>query len=140
MNDVNQLFAEAFEDPDTYLGARPNQHYYIQVLSKPDVIVLAAVHDGQVVGALVGYVLQKLEQARSEIYIYDLAVAEGFRQQGLATSLITETQMIASDIGAWVVYVQADCEEPPAVALYTKLGTREEVLHFDLPPRSRPTN
>jgi aminoglycoside 3-N-acetyltransferase I len=31
-----------------------------------------------------------------------------------------------------VVYVQADYVDPPAIALYTKLGTREEVLHFDI--------
>jgi len=110
------------------------------VLSKPDVIVLAALHNGQVIGALVGYVLHKLEQARAEIYIYDLAVAEGFRQHGVATALITETQMIATDVGAWVVYVQADYADPPAVALYTKLGVREDVLHFDLPPIARNAN
>ncbi|ALO45787.1 Gentamicin 3'-N-acetyltransferase [Pseudohongiella spirulinae] len=34
--------------------------------------------------------------------------------------------------GAWVVYVQADYGDEPAVALYTKLGTREDVMHFDI--------
>jgi aminoglycoside 3-N-acetyltransferase I len=34
--------------------------------------------------------------------------------------------------------VQADLVDPPAIALYTKLGTREDVLHFDIPvPRGR---
>jgi aminoglycoside 3-N-acetyltransferase I len=32
-----------------------------------------------------------------------------------------------------VIYVQADHVDPPAVALYTKLGVREDVLHFDIP-------
>ena len=27
--------------------------------------------------------------------------------------------------------------DDPAVALYTKLGVREDVMHFDLPPRPR---
>jgi aminoglycoside 3-N-acetyltransferase I len=35
------------------------------------------------------------------------------------------------------VFVQAHYVDPPAVALYTKLGAREEVLHFDLPPLAR---
>ena len=34
--------------------------------------------------------------------------------------------------GAWVVYVQADHGDEPAIALYTKLGTHEDVLHFDI--------
>ena len=30
------------------------------------------------------------------------------------------------------MYVQADYGDDPAVALYTKLGTREDVMHFDI--------
>jgi aminoglycoside 3-N-acetyltransferase I len=32
-----------------------------------------------------------------------------------------------------VVFVQADLGDEAAIALYSKLGVREEVLHFDLP-------
>ena len=41
---------------------------------------------------------------------------------------------IAAARGVWVVFVQADPEDAPAVALYTKLGAREDVLHFDIAP------
>jgi aminoglycoside 3-N-acetyltransferase I len=41
---------------------------------------------------------------------------------------------IASRRGAWVVYVQADYGDDPAIALYTKLGVREDVMHFDIKP------
>jgi aminoglycoside 3-N-acetyltransferase I len=46
--------------------------------------------------------------------------------------LILELTNIAAARGAWVVYVQADRGDEPAIALYTKLGAREEVLHFDI--------
>ena len=39
---------------------------------------------------------------------------------------------------AWVIYVQADYGDDPAIALYEKLGVREEVLHFDIPVTRRP--
>jgi aminoglycoside 3-N-acetyltransferase I len=42
---------------------------------------------------------------------------------------------IAGQIGAWVIYVQADDGDEPAIALYTKLGKREDVMHFDIEPR-----
>ena len=58
---------------------------------------------------------------------------ESHRRQGVATALIAWLQSYASTINAWVVYVQADPPDEPAVALYDKLGTREEVYHFDLP-------
>jgi aminoglycoside 3-N-acetyltransferase I len=78
-------------------------------------------------------VLRKFERARSEVYIYDLAVAEDCRRLGIATALIEGLKPIAVERDAWVIFVQADREDAPAIALYEKLGTREEVLHFDIP-------
>lgn len=86
------------------------------------------------VGGLAAYVLQKFEQERSEICIYDLAVLEEYRRQHLATGLINELKEIAREIGAYVIYVQADHGDEPAIKLYESLGTREEVLHFDIGP------
>ena len=54
---------------------------------------------------------------------------------GVATALIEELKSIARMRGAYVIYVQADPPDAPAVALYTKLGIREDVLHFDIAPR-----
>jgi aminoglycoside 3-N-acetyltransferase I len=69
---------------------------------------------------------------RREIYIYDLAVDAAHRRRGVATRLIDDLRRIAAQRGAWVVYVQADLGDEPAIALYTKLGVREDVLHFDI--------
>jgi aminoglycoside 3-N-acetyltransferase I len=131
------LFGQVFEEPDTYTGAMPSPGYRDRLLADPNFIALAAVEGGVMIGALAAYVLVKYEQERSEIYVYDLAVDEAHRRKGLATALMNETRRIASDIGAWVVSVQADYVDPPAVALYTKLGAREEVLHFDMTPLER---
>ncbi len=131
------LFGKVFEEPDTYTGAMPSAEYRDSLLANPHFIALAAVEGGTIIGGLAAYVMPKFERERSEIYIYDLAVDAAHRRKGLATALINETRRIASDIGAWVVSVQADYVDPPAVALYTKLGAREEVLHFDMTPLKR---
>jgi aminoglycoside 3-N-acetyltransferase I len=96
---------------------------------------LAALKGAEIVGALAAYELHKFEQERSEIYIYDLAVAAPHRRQGIATALIAELGKIAATREAYVIFVQADPPDAPAVALYTKLGTREDVLHFDIAVR-----
>src|SRR5690606_7825248 len=101
--------------------------------ANPHVIALVAECGSEVVGGLVAYELPKLERRRSEVYLYDLAVAEAWRRQGIATRLIDTLRGIAREQGAWVVFVQADHGDEPAIALYTKLGVREDVLHFDLP-------
>lgn len=83
--------------------------------------------DGRsVIGGLVVYELLKFEQERSEIYIYDLAVASEHRRKGVATALINELKAVAAARGAYVIYVQADPPDEPAIALYTKPGRRSE--------------
>ena len=132
LRSMNAMFGEAFSDRDTYGAAPPEDAYIAGLLSKDHVIALAALSGDEVIGGLVAYQLDKFERARSEIYIYDLAVAQAHRRRGVATALLSQLQAIARDRGVWVIYVQADYVDPPAIALYEKLGTREEVLHFDI--------
>src|SRR6185437_3459699 len=119
-------------EPDTYGAEPPSDAYLKGLLQRRHVIVLAALAGEEVAGGLVAYELEKFERARSEVYIYDLAVAEAHRRQGIATALIERLRVIAAERGAWVIYVQADYGDEPAIALYEKQGTREEVLHFDI--------
>jgi aminoglycoside 3-N-acetyltransferase I len=128
-------FGEAFEDIETYSAARPGAAYLARLLGSDTFIAIAALKSGTVVAGLAAYELRKFEQERSEIYIYDLAVAAAHRREGIATALIRELQAIAAERGAYVIYVQADIVDTPAIALYSKLGVREDVLHFDIPPR-----
>jgi aminoglycoside 3-N-acetyltransferase I len=130
-------YSEAFEGIASYSGARPSARYLARLLGSDTFIALAAVAGGQVVGGLVAYELRKFEQERSEIYIYDLAVTVSHRRRGIATALIRELQAMAAERGAYVIYVQADLSDLPAIALYAKLGVREDVLHFDIPPLRR---
>jgi aminoglycoside 3-N-acetyltransferase I len=132
MEELLAVFGEAFDDVDTYSSSRPSEAYLRRLLNNDYFIALAALKNGAVVGGIAAYELQKFEQERSEIYIYDLAVAEEHRREGIATGLIQELKKIAVERAAYVIYVQADLEDDPAIALYTKLGVREDVLHFDI--------
>lgn len=132
MRRMNAMFGRAFEEPETYEGAPAPDAYLERLLGQEHVVALVAVADGDVAGGLVAYELDKFEQARREIYIYDLAVAEAWRRRGLATALINRLREVAAERGAWVVYVQADYGDEPAIALYEGMGRREDVLHFDI--------
>ena len=128
-----RVFGEAFEDIPTYQQAIPTDEYLQRFLAKPHVMVVISRQDDEVVGGLVAYELEKFEQDRREIYIYDLAVAAPYRRQGIATRLIHELKQIAKQRHAYVIYVQADKTDPPAIALYKSLGQKEDVFHFDIP-------
>lgn len=54
----------------------------------------------------------------------------------MATALVATLRSLAAERGVHVVFVQADPGDGPAVALYTRLGIREDVLHFDIAPAS----
>jgi aminoglycoside 3-N-acetyltransferase I len=134
MERMSSMFGEVFGDEDAYASRRPSADYLRRLLGSETFIALAALDADVVVGGIAAYELRKFEQERSEIYIYDLAVSAAHRRQGIATALIRALGQIAKDRGAYVMFVQADTspEDEPAIALHTKLGTREEVLHFDI--------
>ncbi len=134
MRAVNALFGEVFEDLASYASAPPDDAYLGKLLANEAFVALAAWDADVLVGALAGYELVKFESRRSEFYIYDLAVRAAYRRRGVATALIEALKPIARAAGGWMILVQADPADAPAIALYDKLGAREDVLHFDINP------
>jgi aminoglycoside 3-N-acetyltransferase I len=129
---LNALFGRAFKDPESYDLQPPSDAYLGRLLAKEHVIALAALIDESVVGGLVAYELEKFERERREIYIYDLAVADTHRRQGIALALVHRLREIAVQREAWVIYVQADYGDDAAIGLYEKLGVREDAMHYDI--------
>jgi aminoglycoside 3-N-acetyltransferase I len=126
------LFAEAFDDIENYSADRPSSTYRDTLLARDDFILLVALAGQAIVGALAAYELKKFEQERSEFYIYDLAVGEDWRRNGIATALINTLKDSATKRQIDTLYVQADYGDDAAIALYKKLGTGQKVMHFDI--------
>jgi aminoglycoside 3-N-acetyltransferase I len=132
---LNALFGDVFGEHETYGGEPPTDAYLEELLGKEHIVAIAAMEGEEVTGGLVAYELDKFERMRREFYIYDLAVDANHRRRHIATALIRHLREIAAQRGVWVIYVQADHGDDPAIALYEKLGTREDVLHFDIAVR-----
>lgn len=133
MKDLLHVFGEAFQDVETYQGEVPGDPYLRSLLAKPHFIALVARRGNEVVGGLAAYVLEKFERDRREIYIYDLAVAEAHRRKGVARGLMNVLKTVAKERRVYIIYVQADREDTPAIKLYESLGIKEDVHHFDIP-------
>ncbi len=133
LKELLQVFGESFEEPQTYQGAVPSDAYLASLLARDHFIALVALDGRKVVGGLAAYVLDKFEQERKEVYIYDLAIVSPYRRQGIATGLINHLKTIARERGAYVIFVQADAGDIPAIRLYESLGTKEDVHQFDIP-------
>jgi aminoglycoside 3-N-acetyltransferase I len=128
-----RVFGEAFDEVETYQSAVPSSAYLQAFLAKPHVIAIAALQESEVVGGLVAYELEKFEQDRREIYIYDLAVAASHRRRGVGRGLITDLKRIGKERNAYVIFVQADDGDAAAMRLYGSQGTRAIAHHFDIP-------
>lgn len=93
----------AFGEPESGRGIEPDDAYINGFLADPTCIVLVAENaHGDMVGGLVAYELRKFEQRRSELYLYDLAVDEAHRREGIATALITTLKRIGRAARAYV--------------------------------------
>jgi aminoglycoside 3-N-acetyltransferase I len=133
LRDLLRCFGEVFSEPATYCSRQPDDNYLSELLADSGFVAIAALDKQEVIAGLAGYLLRKFEQPRSEFYVYDLAVREPYRRRGIATALIRESQRVARDRGAWVIFVQADLVDGPARELYSRFGVREDVAHYDIP-------
>jgi aminoglycoside 3-N-acetyltransferase I len=136
LKDLLRVFAEAFGEVDTYQDCVPSDEYLTRLLEKEHFIAIVAQKGNEVVAGLAAYELDKFEQERREIYIYDLAVLGRHRRKGVATAMIGALRKIATARNAYVIFVQADLEDGPAIALYESLGTKETAHHFDIDVRA----
>jgi aminoglycoside 3-N-acetyltransferase I len=136
LRDMLRVFGEAFGESDTYNHFAPSEDYLTRLLSKQYFIAVAAMEEGEVVGGLAAYELEKFEQDRREIYIYDLAVADSHRRKGVATAIIGQLRKIAAKRDVYVIFVQADLEDGAAIALYESLGRKKTAHHFDIEVRA----
>ena len=134
MRSMLAMFGQAFGEPNTYTARQPNDAYLKRLLSGDNFIAVAAFAGENMIGGIAGYLLPKFEQPRTELYVYDVAVATAYRRRGVATAMFEELKNVAAARGVYVIFVQADYGDEAAIALYTKLGVREDVLHFDISP------
>jgi aminoglycoside 3-N-acetyltransferase I len=133
LRQLNQMFGIAFEDAEHYTKNLPDDSYLRSLLADKTFIAIACICDGVVVGGIAAYELRKFEQQRSEVYLYDLAVLESHRRQGVATALVRKLQDIARTRDAYVIFVQADKPDDGAIAFYLSLTDhQEDVFHFDI--------
>ncbi|WP_147803930.1 GNAT family N-acetyltransferase [Alkalicoccus halolimnae] len=129
---LNELYAEAFEEEEMYRGNKPSDLYLKKLLSKEGIIVCTATSGEQVVGGLTAYTMDKLEEETLEMYVYDLAVDARFRRRKIATRLLELLLEEAKRLDASAVFIQAEQDDAPAVALYESMGERETAYHYDI--------
>jgi aminoglycoside 3-N-acetyltransferase I len=132
LKELLKIFGQAFGENGTYQKFVPKNAYLKRLLAKNSFITIVALNKNKVIGGLTAYVLEKFEQDRKEIFIYDLAISKEYRRKGVATNLIKKLKAIAKNLEAYVIFVQADTADSPAIKLYESLGTKTKTYNFDI--------
>lgn len=106
-------------------------------LEEPDMLVLAAREEGPGGAGVVGALLAAIEAEipiytyRNYAFVHDLAVAEGYRRQGLARRMLEEAKTWANERGMNQLRLMVAVQNPEARALFEGFGfqhTYEEMI------------
>ena len=104
--------------------------YLDALLRQESFWAIVAMVDEQVVGGITAHALPMTRSMTSELFIYDLAVREDSRRQGVASRLVRELCAAAGSAGISEVFVPADNDDAHALEFYRELGGEESPVTF----------
>jgi ribosomal protein S18 acetylase RimI-like enzyme len=110
--------ADLFDEP-------PQQAATARFLASPDHHLLFA-YDGERPVGMVSGVETTHPDKGTEMFLYELGVAEDARRQGVATALVKALATLARDRGCYGMWVGVDTDNPAALATYRRAGAHEE--------------
>ncbi len=89
-------------------------------------LLLLAFEDEKPVGFLTAHRLQRFDNKKAEVLLYEIGVHPDYRRQGIGKSLINEVKKWAKEIEASEVWVLTEKTNPIAMKLYQSVGGIEE--------------
>lgn len=113
-----QLLSRVFEHEQEDL----DDAWLDRLLAREDFWALGAYEDGEVVGGLTAHTLPLTRAARTELFLYDIAVDPEHQRKGVGRALVEELRTRAALAGIGVAFVAADNEDTHALDFYRALG------------------
>lgn len=112
------LMAEVFEEPRDELP----DAYLDSLLNRRDFWAAAALSGESVVGGITAHTLPMTRSAKSELFVYDIAVHAAHQRRGVGRLLLEQLRAAATAVGISEAFVAADNEDQHALDFYRALG------------------
>jgi aminoglycoside 3-N-acetyltransferase I len=94
-------------------------------LRSPTHHLLFAYDGDEVVGMVTGVETTHPDKG-TEMFLYELSVAEGARRRGIGTALVKALEALARERGCYAMWVGADHDNEAALATYRRAGAGDE--------------
>ena len=109
----------------------PKENYLADLLSKDDFHAFAAYRGDVLIAGLTAYELPMFKEEVREMFLYEIAVDENCRQQGIAKRLIEELKKTCTSKNIKIIFVGTSNDNQAAQQLYHRTGgVREDIPWF----------
>jgi aminoglycoside 3-N-acetyltransferase I len=123
---AKELFVFLQKEEGIASPAISSDEYLKDILSREDFYVIVALNNGSVIGGLTAYELPRFKEEVKELFLYEMAVNQVYKKNGVAKEIIEFTKKIASEKGVREMFVGTSVRNTAAMRLFEKTGGREE--------------
>lgn len=95
-------------------------------LQNEDNALFVAYVEDEMAGFLTAHRLQRFDQRKAEVLLYEIGVNEDFQRRGIGKALITAVKQWAKAVEADEVWVLTYMDNEAAMALYESMGGEED--------------
>lgn len=106
--------------------ALPSREYTAKMLARNDFHVIVALENNRLIGGLTAYEMKMFKRETTEMFLYEIEVAEFRRQQGVGKALIEFLKKICHEKGIVQMFVGTEKDNRAARALYTATGGKAD--------------
>jgi aminoglycoside 3-N-acetyltransferase I len=105
----------------------PSDKYIKTLLAKDNFHVVVALQNEMLIGGLTGYELEMYKEEIKEMFLYEIAVKNDYRKNGVAKALIEFLKQLCITKGIKEMYVGTSTNNNAAIKLYQSTGGQEDV-------------
>jgi ribosomal protein S18 acetylase RimI-like enzyme len=125
---------------DVYTQNKLTLDYLYDYLSNHRNYVFVAIENGQAIGLLYSYRLQRIDRNQDAMFLYEIEVDQRYRNIGIGSRLIEELKKVCRKENIMKMWVGTNSSNLAAMRMYTKTGGKEsfngddEIMFTYFPP------
>jgi ribosomal protein S18 acetylase RimI-like enzyme len=113
----------------------PSQETIVKFLSNSQNILLSAELDEELVGQVIGYILDRWDKDEPMLFLYSIDVAETYQRRGIGTALIEAVRKLGREQGCSESFVFTNESNLAGMQLYQSTGGKrsnpDDVVMFE---------